>query len=205
MGVGAAEVPPRLAAMLLLSASVVAARAWSGPGLAVKHSQPGYPYLALAGHSKQLPPFWLNLNNQGHANISAIVVQIIRARDAGLPLLAVQLSDGQHVPPVSFATAQIMSLIQQHHPGAAVIVRWPVGEGSGITPSSDWAVVLQNISRPGCPCWHGVPYYCLGHECCRQPVLLPILALDSVYPGMIAGVLIESLETGEWFMPPADP
>jgi hypothetical protein len=29
--------------------------------------------------------------------------------------------------------------------------------------------------------------------------------LDRAYPGVIAGVQLEGLETGEWFLPPAGP
>ena len=54
----------------------------------------GFPSLQLEGIAN-LPPFWLNLNNQGHPNVSAISVQIVRAREAGLKLLAIQLSDAR--------------------------------------------------------------------------------------------------------------
>lgn len=59
---------------------------WSGPALALRHTSPGgFPALELEvlqegaqpgrvpGASPPIPPFWLNLNNQGYPNVTAIV------------------------------------------------------------------------------------------------------------------------------------
>eukprot|EP01045_Picozoa_sp_COSAG04_P031697 COSAG04_NODE_5953_length_1448_cov_2.212009_1_plen_296_part_10 len=101
---------------------------WSGPTLKVAHTHPGrFPALTLGAAAERLPPFWMNLNNQGYPNNSAIAVQIVRAREAGLRLLAIQLSDGLVVRQsgdIAPATQQIMHLIKLHHPTAKLIVRW---------------------------------------------------------------------------------
>lgn len=202
---------------------------WSGPELRLLHTQPGnFPALQLAPQGinrstvepglaasthiagELLPPFWLNLNNQGYPNISAITVQIIRAREAGLQLLAVVLSDDLVVPPVAGPTKQIMALVQEHHPTAKLLVRWYLSRAVGEHP--EWEMVLQNISNPAqntstdAHDLRGMssPTTAWANEAAAN-LSTSLAHLDASFPGKIAGVVLEGLETGEWFLPPSDP
>ena len=184
---------------------------WSGPRLEVQHtrsvstSSAGFPSLQLEGVANPLPPFWLNLNNQGHPNTSAIVVQIVRAREAGLKLLAIQLSDGLTVPPVAPATSRIMELIKAHHPTAKLLVRWYLT--GAVAGRPDWGLRLQNISNSS------QTQRVLGTssptaawaQLAAAEFSASLAALDAAYPGKLAGVLIEGLCGGEWFYVPTDP
>ena len=179
---------------------------WSGPRLEVQHTSPGgFPSLQLEGVPAPFPPFWLNVNNQGHANTSAIVVQIVRAREAGLKLLAVQLSDGLTVPPVAPATARIMDLIETHHPSAKLLVRWYLS--GTVAGHPEWGLLLQNISnasqiqpQPGV-----TSPTAAWAQTAAADFSASLAALDAAYPGKIAAVQIEGLCAGEWFYFPADP
>ena len=100
---------------------------WSGPSLQLVHTPGGFPALALSrgGESPTLlPPHWLNINNQGVPDVPAIVEQLTRAREAGVRLICVVLSDSLTVPPVSAGTRQLMALVRAHHPTAVLLVRW---------------------------------------------------------------------------------
>ena len=102
------------------------------------------------GH-ELLPPFWLNLNNQGYPSISALKVQITRARIAGLKLLALVLDDvlaGPMQGQFSGGTHAIFDLIAAHHPTAKVLVRWYLTGPWDNSLNSAGNMVLQNISDP---------------------------------------------------------
>ena len=189
---------------------------WSGPELRLVHTQPGnFPALqfaptaagnvfepaAASAAGKLLPPFWLNLNNQGHPNISAITVQIIRAREAGLQLLAVVLSDDIVLPPLAGPTKQIMELVQEHHPAAKLLVRWYLSRTDAEHP--EWKMVLQNISNPAqntstdAHDLSGMSSPTAAWASVAAANLSTALShLDAMFPGKIAGVVIEGLETG---------
>lgn len=182
---------------------------WSGPTLTLKHTPiGGFPALQLDNNTSPIPPFWLNLNNQGHANLSHVIVQIIRAREAGLKLLAVVLSDALVVPPIASATQQIMDLVTQYHPTAKLLVRWYLS--GDVLDHPEWKMVLQNISNPTqnssgdmlhfmntpAAAWAAVAAFNFSKALAR---------MDAAYPGRIAAVVIEGLETGEWFLPPTSP
>ncbi len=125
---------------------------WSGPELKLSHPG-GFPALQLSSHhgAAIFPPFWLNLNNQGYPNVSAIAVQITRARVARLPLLALVLDDALAGPmkgDFSVATHAIFNLIEAHHPTAKVLVRWYLTSPWESTLNASGNMVLQNISNP---------------------------------------------------------
>lgn len=201
----------RLLQLLVAAAAAGSACSWTGPSLKLVQTGPGgqFPALELRGPGagdapRLIPPFWMNLNNQGSPDVAAIVEQITRARDAGVPLLSVQLSDGQNVPPVSRGTKQILSLIRQHHPTASVIVRWYTSERA--TAAGPWAMGLQNISDPSDAATSYISSPTaewVASTVANLSASLP--ALDAAFPGMIAGVQIEGGESGEWNLPPADP
>jgi hypothetical protein len=179
---------------------------WSGPRLVVQHTGAGgFPSLQLEGFINPLPPFWLNLNNQGNANTSAIAVQIVRAREAGLKLLAIQLSDGLTVPPVAPATSQIMDLIETHHPTAKLLVRWYLS-GAGVD-HPEWGMLLQNISNASQtqPLSGTSSPTTAWAQTAATDFSASLAALDATYPGKLAGVQIEGLFGGEWFYFPSDP
>ena len=127
---------------------------WSGPRLQLSHTDPGgFPGLQLSSlpGGRVFPPFWLNLNNQGYPNMSAIAVQITRARVARLPLLAIVLDDSLAGPmqgQFSTATHSIFNLIEAHHPTAKVLVRWYLTAPWDSSPNATGNMVLQNISNP---------------------------------------------------------
>jgi hypothetical protein len=210
--------PLLLPALLLLQlptgtmAVAAAGVSWSGPRLQLQHTEPGgFPALRLsaAGAAGELiPPFWLNLNNQGYANISHVVVQIVRARKAGLRLLAVVLSDALVVPPIAGPTKQIMDLVQEHHPAAKLLVRWYMSRD--VLDHPDWVMVLQNISNPAQNTssvsknmvhFMNTPAAAWANAAAKN-FSAALVSLDAAYPNRIAAVIIEGLETGEWFMPP---
>lgn len=181
---------------------------WSGPALHVEHTKEGgFPALLLADDaapSVPIPPFWLNLNNQGFANVSAITVQIIRAREAGLKLMTVVLSDALVVPPVADPTKQIMDLVALHHPAAKLLVRWYMSRP--VLDHPEWKIGLQNTN--GSTDIHEIVAMnsptTTWATVAAANLSLALAGLDAAYPGRIAGVVLEGLEAGEWNMPPAD-
>ena len=132
------------------------------------------------------------------------MVQIVRAREAGLKILAIQLSDGLTVPPVAPATAAIMDLIAMHHPTATLLVRWYLTGTMAGHP--EWGLVLQNISNSSQTHVQGAASPTLAWaKASAAEFSASLAALDAAYPGRIAGVQIEGLCGGEWFMHPSDP
>jgi hypothetical protein len=206
--------PLLLPALLLLqlpagTKAAVGGASWSGPRLQLQHTEPGgFPALRLGAAGELIPPFWLNLNNQGYANISHVVVQIVRAREAGLKLLAVVLSDALVVPPIAGPTKQIMDLVQKHHPAAKLLVRWYMSRD--VLDHPEWKMVLQNISNPAQNTssvrkkmmhFMNTPAAAWANAAAKN-FSAALTSLDAAYPNRIAAVIIEGLETGEWFMPP---
>jgi hypothetical protein len=179
---------------------------WSGPALRLMHTGGGFPALELTrrrgGPTVTLPPHWLNLNNQGSADVPAIVEQLTRARLVGMPLVCVVLSDSLMVPPVSAGTRQLMELVQQHHPTAVVLVRWLIESFEYLPRYGMRKQDIGNTSR----------FYTTGMNSpssawatsAAANFSLALHGLDEAFPGMIAGVQLEGLETGEWFLPPAE-
>lgn len=173
---------------------------WTGPELQLHRTSPGgFPALQLMG-TRPFPPFWMNVNNQGReANLSAVEVQIVRARRAGLRLLSVVLSDGLDVPPVNQATQQIFDLVAQHHPNASLILRWYV------KGCPAWRMIAQSTVSPNTTA--GTSFSSptnLWAASAAANLSVALSHLDSAYPGRIAGVQIEGLHTGEWFVAAAD-
>lgn len=113
-------------------------------------------------------------------------------------LLAVVLSEGLDQPllPLSGATTQIFSLVAQHHPTARLLVRW-------LMTSSDarWFMRLQDVTDPhatvGDPMNSPTRAWATS---AAANLSLSLATLDRLYPGRIAGVCIEAMFGGEWFM-----
>ena len=140
---------------------------WTGPRLRLQRSDRGdFPMLLLddspPGDSRRgknsaevLPAFWLNLNNQGYPNISHVVVQIVRAREAGLKLLALVLSDALVVPPIAGPTKQIMVTMHATRPLCNLICDVFLGGSGGACAYRTWSpstIRPQSYSCAGtCP------------------------------------------------------
>ena len=183
--------------------------AWSGPSLRMVKSPAtgGFPALELTRDGVPqptlLPPHWLNINNQGVADLPAIADQLIHAREAGMQLISIQGSDSLTVPPVSSGTQQLMALIHTHHPTAVVIVRWLIESWVDI---GRFGMRKQDILNSS-------SYYTTGMNSPSEAWAASaarnfsdaLRGLDRAYPGMIAGVQLTGMETGEWFFPPAEP
>lgn len=113
------------------------------------------------------------------------------------------LSDSLAVPPVSAGTQQLMALVRVHHPEAVVLVRWLIESWEDIEAFGMREQDVRNVSS----------YYTTGMNSPSAAWATSAAAnfsnaihgLDNAFPGMIAGVQLEGLETGEWFLPPAGP
>ena len=169
---------------------------WSGPTLQLSHTDPGgFPALQLSSlpGGSVFPPFWLNLNNQGYPNVSAIAVQITRARIARLPLLALVLDDALAGPmqrEFSTATHSIFNLIEAHHPTAKVLVRWYLTGPWDSSPNATGNMVLQNISNPNQTQAIGVssPTAQWAHAAAAN-LSVALANLDSAFPGTLCTIL----------------
>lgn len=167
----------------------------------------GFPALELTrrgdSQSEVLPPHWLNINNQGVADVAAIADQLDYARKAGMQLICIQTSDSLSVPPVSSGTAQLMGLVRARHPTAVVIVRWLIESWADI---GRFGMRKQDVLNSS-------SYYTTGMNSpskawaasAAKNFSAALHGLDQAYPGMIAGVQLMGMETGEWFFPPAEP
>jgi hypothetical protein len=146
----------------------------------------------------------VTVNNQGYPNNSAIAVQITRARQAGLKLLAMVLDD-ELVGPMervfSASTHSIFDLIKLHHPTAKIIVRWYLTGPWGNVIDAAGNMLLQEIGDPTKTQTIGVNSPTAAWATAAAANLSIALAnLDAAFPGRIAGVVFEGLDGGEWFV-----
>ena len=109
---------------------------WTGPAARVVRTAGGFPSLTI-GTGPPVPTFWLNIvNNINFGGEAAVAEEIIRAKQAGLNVLSICLStawvdgmpDWLNFSAVngSAGTRSTFDLIAEHHPTAALIVRWDI-------------------------------------------------------------------------------
>lgn len=178
---------------------------WSGPELRLASTaESSFPALSLDG-GDPFPPFWLNLGADPSPP-NAMIVQLVRARDAGIRLVTIcsPTYDSPLDGPFSSATKITMDLIQLHHPKATILVRWYINVGDAA-----WLMTLQNMSDATDTITGGArgspgslnSVISAWAVSVSKNLSAGLRNLDAAYPGKIAGVTLEGLSTGEWFLP----
>ena len=103
----------------------------------------------------------------------------------------------------------VQDLVALHHPTAKLLVRWYMSRD--VLDHPEWKMVLQNISNPAQNTSDSMSKHMIHFmnsptaawaKAATANFSFALAHMDAAYPGRIAAVIIEGLETGEWFMPP---
>ena len=135
-----------------------------------------------------------------------LVQQLVRAREAGIPLVVVGSPDTEsgHMH-ISVGVKQIMNLISVYHPSAAVMFRWSVVnvvDPRFKSDSTGWKMTLQNIANPNDITTGSMDSPTKAWaESVSANFTAGLRQLDKAFPGKIAGIQFEGLWTGEWNLP----
>ena len=135
-----------------------------------------------------------------------LVQHLVRAREAGIQLVVVGSPDTMigHAHN-SVGVQQIMKLISIYHPSAAVMFRWSIvnmlDPRFNSKPPASWKMILQNIATGAKTTGSLDSPTKAWAESVSANFSAGLRQLDNAYPGKIAGIQFESLNTGEWTMP----